>query len=264
MTAPAEAPTGGLWAALALAQSRARGVAPDRRNQHQRYDYASAEAVLAAATEAMTGTGLALLRVSATVESAEGGPWLRSVYMLTCAGDAQKINQTWPIGARKGSSRDKLLAGALTSSLAYMLRDLLLMPRVEPGIEMDARDEGQQQPPPARPQRPRHASDPGSAPRRESPEAAQARRENADKAARRARASESAAQREQRQSGHDPDWSHDRAGFCAELGRRSISYEALCRALEARSLPRPAAITSERRIALLAALDAGKISIEGT
>ena len=46
----------------------------------------------------------------------------------------------WPIIPEKGRPWDKAHAGALTSSLAYFLRDLLLMPRVEEGTDMDSGD----------------------------------------------------------------------------------------------------------------------------
>ena len=56
---------------------------------------------------------------------------------MTCA-------QEWAIILEKGRPLDKAIAGADTASLSYMLRDLLILPRVEAGTEMDddAREQG--------------------------------------------------------------------------------------------------------------------------
>ena len=131
-TAAAPCSQGDLWAALGIAESRAKAVGHDKRNTHHRYNYASAEAVLTAATEAMAGTGMGLVPTGYQLD----GDLLTRSYLLTHeSGQTHRISQVWPLTSRKGSERDKALAGALTSSLAYMLRDLLLMPRVEPGTD---------------------------------------------------------------------------------------------------------------------------------
>ena len=46
-----------------------------------------------------------------------------------------------PIIPDKGRPMDKAVATARTYALGYMLRDLLLLPRVEPSADVDARDD---------------------------------------------------------------------------------------------------------------------------
>lgn len=122
-----------LWAALAIAQSKATRVEKDGRVKlggRGGYDYASAEAILSAATEAFAATGLALLPLDTRPEN---GMLLRTYLLTHSSGGTHQLTQAWPIKGQ--GSDDKVYAGAVTSSLAYMYRDLLAMPRVERGTD---------------------------------------------------------------------------------------------------------------------------------
>jgi len=133
-----------LAAALAAAQAAAAAVEKDARNAHMRYDYASAEAIIGEARAALASAGVAVIPLSAVVSTiADGLPgWtpnamLRAVWRVSYGGEHIDLDTEWPILIEKGRPADKALAGARTASLGYFLRDLLLLPRVEKGAEMD-------------------------------------------------------------------------------------------------------------------------------
>ncbi len=56
------------------------------------------------------------------------------------------LSDEWPIVPERGRPLDKAIASAKTSSLGYLLRDLMVAPRVLPGDDMDdsARDAANQ------------------------------------------------------------------------------------------------------------------------
>lgn len=141
---------GALAAALAQAQARARSVEKDAKNTFHKYAYASAEAILGEAKHALEGTGLALVPQNDAVAASpavEGQPvsWVltRGLLLVHSSGESIHLTTSWPIVPDKGRPLDKAVASARTTSLAYLLRDLLLMPRVAEGEDMDhgSRDE---------------------------------------------------------------------------------------------------------------------------
>jgi len=148
-------PLAQLYAALAKAQAAAESVGKDARNEHHRYAYASAEAVLIEA--ALLGEhGLALIPLAASW--LQDGEWrtLRRVYRLTHrAGASVELVQDWPYREEKGRPWDKTHAAALTSSLAYQYRDLLRIPRVDQEDDIAGRDDREHQPAPAPEQTPK-------------------------------------------------------------------------------------------------------------
>ena len=150
MTEPVK---GGLARALAAAQARARSVEKDATNTFHRYAYASAEAILGEAKLALEGSGIAVVPTSDTVERVGPEPSTlelrRVVTLVHQDGESLALATVWPIVPDKGRPLDKAVASARTTSLAYLLRDLLLMPRVAEGEDMDhnARDDRREEAP---------------------------------------------------------------------------------------------------------------------
>ena len=162
-----ESAKGGLAKALAAACAKARGVEKDAKNKFHGYDYASAEVIYAEAKLALEGCGLALVPVgnevaflpeggdtrlvaSPTKKNRDGSPKetlevyagprfeLRSSYLLVHeSGESLPLSCSWPIVPESGRPLDKATASARTTSLSYLLRDLLGMPRVDKTDNMD-------------------------------------------------------------------------------------------------------------------------------
>ena len=130
--------------ALAQAQASVSRVLKEDANSFPRYQYASAEALMQAWTEAAGPVGLSLIRLSQSRSKDDDGQrWLISEWVLMHS-SGEKINlvDEWPIVPERGRPLDKATASAKTSSLGYLLRDLMVAPRVLPGDDMDdsARD----------------------------------------------------------------------------------------------------------------------------
>lgn len=161
-----------LAAALVAACAAATGVEKTSRNQHMRYMYASAEAVIAEAKAAMNANGLTLMAMSHNVElhtsETHWGMLQSSWRLLHSSGDYLDLHSTWPIVVERGRPADKALASARTASLSYLLRDLLQLPRVEEGVDMDdASRDAPQRDAPQRQQQPlrQHVQQAASTPR---------------------------------------------------------------------------------------------------
>ena len=123
--------TPNLDAAIVAAQARAVTVKKDATNDYQRYDYASAEAIIRAGVEALSAESVAV--VPGLMEFREGAILRREWLIVHASGETRSAIQDWPIVPGKGRPLDKAYAGALTSSFGYFLRDLLCMARVAPG-----------------------------------------------------------------------------------------------------------------------------------
>jgi hypothetical protein len=139
--------------ALATARERCRAVAKSSENTFHKYKYASADAIIAEATEAMNGTGLSLVPLSKRVRTVSVGTFAYHEYdlrflLIHTSGESIPLEFSWPICVDKGRPLDRATATADTTSLAYALRGLLLMPRVDPHDEMDSRDDRPAEPPP--------------------------------------------------------------------------------------------------------------------
>ena len=137
-----------LHAALAAAIMASGDVHKDASNDFHRYRYASAEAVLGEARAALGAHGLSLIPIASRLvaEKAELGDekWIDytlevTVRLCHSSGEFMDITREWPVIPEKGRPLDKALAGADTTALAYLCRDLLLLPRVEE--EVDTRDD---------------------------------------------------------------------------------------------------------------------------
>lgn len=129
-----------LAGALALAQAKCLPAKKDSRNTHHGYRYASADAVIAEAKAALRDTGLALIPSEVALNRTESGLELfRRFTLVHLSGQEMQLACAWPVEVEKGRPLDKATAIASTTSLAYMLRDLLMIPRVMPDGDMDSR-----------------------------------------------------------------------------------------------------------------------------
>lgn len=134
-------------AALVAAQKSLKGVHKSAHNGHHNYDYASSESIYAECRDALFDAGLVVMPSASSIVTIDGAVWLRREYkILHAEGDEMPAEQVWPIVPGNGRPLDKACASAATASLAYFLRDLLLLPRVEKGVDLDdgddARDHG--------------------------------------------------------------------------------------------------------------------------
>ena len=124
-----------LATALAAAHASADRIDKDSRNDFARYDYTRAEALMAMWTKIGEAHGLSLSPAALNIE----GGVLRTCWILEHAESegTREIRMDWPIVEAKGKPMDKAVASARTSSLGYLIRDLLIAPRVHPTDDMD-------------------------------------------------------------------------------------------------------------------------------
>ena len=136
------------WRLIEAQASMARVVKDSRvAFGNQRYAYTSAEDMIGACREALLGAGLALTRVWDIVRT-EHGSLLVSCFSLHHTNGTVVLGTCpFPIVGQSGKGEDKAVATALTSSLGYFLRDLLMVPKEDDAQqmvkapEMDARDD---------------------------------------------------------------------------------------------------------------------------
>lgn len=161
-----------LYSAIARAQAKAKRVEKDATNAFHRYNYVSAEAMIHEAKQLLAAEGLAVVPVASRLRKADDlvsddKDWARNAraaLVLTCDwvvlhvnGGSMPTGIEWPVAPEKGRPIDKAVAAAHTASLSYLLRDLLQIPRVEEGTELDG-DERDEAPPPSQQQRARMAA----------------------------------------------------------------------------------------------------------
>lgn len=133
--------TPNLSAALVDAQSRIKSVGKDAYNAHHKYKYASAEAMLTAAREALNDAGLAVSRTGWRLVDGDMPLLISSFRLDHASGEVRDfIDLPWPILEGNGRPFDKALAGALTTQQAYFVRDLLQIPK-EDENEIDKRND---------------------------------------------------------------------------------------------------------------------------
>lgn len=134
-----------LAAALVKAQLAADAVGKGSTNAHMKYKYASAEAMLAEGREALAGAGLALLQKGWEV-SADRSMVLVQYLLLHESGESLEWAAGTSVVPGPGRPQDKSEAAALTYSIAYTIRGLLLLPRVDDTASVDARDDRHHEP----------------------------------------------------------------------------------------------------------------------
>lgn len=137
---------GQLAGALAKAQAAVEAVPHDRRNDYHKYDYTSAEAIIREGKRALSASGLALVPVDQTLngwerEGENRFELCRRFLLLHASGESCPVMVTWPVVPDRGRPLDKAVASAATTSLAYLLRDLLLMPRVDEADDLAGRED---------------------------------------------------------------------------------------------------------------------------
>ena len=132
-----------LYAALAKAQADLRGVEKGSRNDYHRYDYASAEDMMAAATDSLGKFGLAFVCVGSEFDKASQS--VKAHYILTHedGGMMQLGSHQITVHPDKGRPMDKAISTALTYLQAYTLRGVFNIPRVPEGTERDSQDDRQ-------------------------------------------------------------------------------------------------------------------------
>lgn len=135
-------PKTSLASALLAAQSALPSVGKDSKNSFHHYNYTSSEAMIAACRTVLHGAGLVLRRAGWKFDGTAEGGVVTSQFVLSCPVSNESVTDEvgWVAIPEKGRPIDKCLASALTASMGYYLRDLLLVPR-EDENEMDKRDD---------------------------------------------------------------------------------------------------------------------------
>lgn len=144
--APAAPKPSSLSEAILVAQRLVRSVGKDARNDFHKYQYTSAEEMISASRSALHEAGLVFFRSNWRLEP--DGTTVISQFTLAhpSSGETICFSVPWVAVPEKGRPLDKALAGALTTSLSYFLRDLLLLPREEEGAMDTRRDDSRQGP----------------------------------------------------------------------------------------------------------------------
>lgn len=130
-----------LRAALLVAQMSVDAIAKDSRNSFHNYAYVSADGMIGAARAALHVAGLVVRR--SRWELSTDGCTVASTFECHYppTGETWTDAVSWPIVVEKGRPIDKAVAGALTTSFGYWLRDLLALPREDESVSMDRRDD---------------------------------------------------------------------------------------------------------------------------
>lgn len=146
-------------AGLVRARRAVKAVEKQATNTHQKYKYASADAIMAEALSALSEAGLTFSTLAwavGTVErqrsiATEGGEIvtvpevglrLRCTHVLAAEDGACVVVTTDDaILPQNGRPEDKATFGTLTESYAYALRGLLGIPRVDESISVSGRDD---------------------------------------------------------------------------------------------------------------------------
>lgn len=153
---------------ILAAQRKCKPVEHDKRNEYQKFNYASSEAVITEGRDALLSANLALIPLELTLDGWEREgenrfELIRQYILVHESGEAIVFFTRWPVMVEKGRPLDKATAIADTLSLSYLLRDLLLMPRIAPGDEVAGRNDLQPAPQQQR------AARPTTAPKKEPP-----------------------------------------------------------------------------------------------
>lgn len=157
---PAQHACPNLSKALSRARDQCKMASKDKVNTFHKYAYASADEVIQTAKDALEGTGLAIIPQSQELTVIAAGNLSmyalnRTIFLSHSSGEYVPLSiKGWPVVPEKGRPLDKAFAVALTTSMSYLLRDLLQMPRGE-SDDMNSDDANREAaPPPAQRQEP--------------------------------------------------------------------------------------------------------------
>lgn len=144
ITPPAVTGKSKLMGALFQAQKSARAIAKDSQNQKHGFSYAAAEAILEESKRVLFENGLMVVSDSWEIIKGEGGQRDRlriPMQLWHVDGESRVTTVDCYVVPHAGMPEDKAAAAALTYAFGYYLRGLLALSRVEPGDEVDARDD---------------------------------------------------------------------------------------------------------------------------
>lgn len=129
-----------LQAALMRAQKSLDGVQKTSTNKFSNYDYVSAEDMVTSARKALHNAGLVAGRKAWNYEKDK----VICTFFIAHPESGEELTGSteFPSVPRKGTPEDKAIATALTSSLSYFLRDVLLLPRFPKNENMDYYSDG--------------------------------------------------------------------------------------------------------------------------
>ena len=142
-----EKPKASIGMALYSAQCAITAVAKNSRNEFSKYNYVSADAMVSACRDALHANGLMVARTKFELELERGMLTNHFTLSMPSTGESRVDITPWLFVEKGGQPIDKALAGALSSSLNYYLRDLLLVVREEEG-SMDRRNDRDHEPRP--------------------------------------------------------------------------------------------------------------------
>jgi hypothetical protein len=141
----------GLRLAILEAQRAVNAVGKNSTNAFHKYDYASAEHMLVESKRALLESGVQVDRGTYTLYELSGNLICKMEMELAHPESGERETKwiEYPVIPDKGRPLDKALNSALTTSMAYWLRDLLLIPRLD-AEEVCARDDRSHEPKTAR------------------------------------------------------------------------------------------------------------------
>ncbi|MAN60584.1 MAG: hypothetical protein CMI60_01425 [Parvibaculum sp.] len=123
--------------ALSAAQKAIRSVGKDAKNDFAKYDYVSAETMISECRRALHKAGLVFSRTAWEMKTTDFGVTVVSKYVLNHPESGEQICMSSEMVVPPAQKQlDKATLAALTTSLNYMLRDMLLIPRAdEPEVD---------------------------------------------------------------------------------------------------------------------------------
>lgn len=121
-----------LRAALLQAQRNAQAVAKGSQNSFHKYAYAAAEHILVESKDALLAAGVEVHRGSYKLKDLAGSIVCEMSIEICHVESGESVSHSieYFVIPDKGRPLDKALNSALTTSFAYFLRDLLLIPRL--------------------------------------------------------------------------------------------------------------------------------------
>jgi hypothetical protein len=123
------------WDAMRLAQMGLESVSKDATNDWGKYGYTSAEEMISKCRQTLLKNNLVFSRTNWELSDEK----VCSEFIIVHSVSGQNVkfsNQMIFVG---GKNPDKSVLAALTTSMNYMLRDVLLIPRIDGQPEIDSR-----------------------------------------------------------------------------------------------------------------------------